>query len=94
MRYTAANHRKLIASADRECSLDFLARMVVRFKSYSNTPHEFEPAHFMAQAMRALGLETELQSVEGSGTRLGRWRGGVKGLLFNGHMDTKPVTEG
>ncbi len=90
------DYRKLIESIDREHSLDFLARMV-RFKSYSNTPGELELARFMTDSMRRLGLETELQPVEGERRNaIGRWRGsgGGKSLLFNGHMDTNPVTEG
>jgi len=90
------DHRKLIDSVDRQHSLNFLARMV-RFKSYSNTPGELELAGFMADSMRGLGLETELQPVETDRRNaVGRWRGsgGGKSLLFNGHMDTNPVTEG
>jgi acetylornithine deacetylase len=90
------DRQKLIESVDRRSSLEFLALMV-RLKSYSNTAGELELAHFMAQAMRALGLEAELQPVEGERLNaIGRWRGagGGKSLLFNGHMDTNPVTEG
>lgn len=90
------DHRKLIESVDRQQSLDFLAQMV-RFKSYSNTPGELELARFMTDSMRGLGLEAELQQVEGERRNaIGRWRGsgGGKSLLFNGHMDTNPVTEG
>jgi acetylornithine deacetylase len=90
------DRQKLIESVDRRSSLEFLARMV-RFKSYSNTTGELELARFMAQAMRELGLEAELQPVEGERCNaIGRWRGtgGGKSLLFNGHMDTNPVSEG
>lgn len=90
------DHRKLIDSVDCAHSLDFLARMV-RFKSYSNTPGELELARFMTDSMRGLGLEAELQQVEGERRNaIGRWRGSGSGksLLFNGHMDTNPVTEG
>ena len=87
---------KLIESVDRDRSLDFLSRMV-RFKTYSNTPGELELARFMVEAMRRLGLEAELQPVEGERCNaIGRWHGagGGKSLLFNGHMDTNPATEG
>jgi acetylornithine deacetylase len=70
---------------------------MVRFKSYSNTPGELELARYMANGMRELGLEAELQPVEGERSNaIGCWRGvgGGKSLLFNGHMDTNPVTEG
>jgi acetylornithine deacetylase len=90
------DRQKLIESVDRRNSLEFLARMV-RSKSYSNTAGEAELARFMAQSMRELGLDAELQPVEGERyNAIGRWRGagGGKSLLFNGHMDTNPVTEG
>jgi acetylornithine deacetylase len=90
------DRQKLIGSLDRESSLEFLARMV-RFKSYSNTAGELELARFMTQAMRGLGLDAELQPVEGKRCNaIGRWRGagGGNSLMFNGHMDTNPVSEG
>src|SRR5689334_13748808 len=51
----------------------------------------------MAEQMRGLGIEAELQTVEGERVNaIGRWRGkgGGKSLLFNGHLDTNPVSEG
>lgn len=92
----AIDRQELVASVDRRNSLEFLARMV-RFKSYSNTAGELELARFMVQSMRELELEAELQPIEGERRNaIGRWRGtgGGKSLLFNGHMDTNPVTEG
>ena len=91
-----ADRQKLIRSVDERASLAFLSRMV-QFKSYSNTPGETELAEFMVQSMRALGLDAELQPVEGMRRNaIGRLRGsgGGKSLLFNGHMDTNPATEG
>jgi acetylornithine deacetylase len=90
------DRQKLIRSVDERASLAFLSRMA-QFKSYSNTPGETELAEFMVQSMRALGVEAELQPVEGARRNaIGRWRGsgGGKSLLFNGHMDTNPATEG
>jgi acetylornithine deacetylase len=81
--------------APKPC-LDFLARMI-QFKSYSGTPGEGELARFMVQAMQALGLQAHLQEVEpGRLNAIGRWpgTGGGRSLLFNGHLDTNPVTEG
>jgi acetylornithine deacetylase len=80
---------------DRAC-LDFLSAMV-KHKSYSQTEGERKLAEFMAASLRGLGLEADLQSVEGTRVNaIGRWRGagGGKSLLFNGHLDTNPVTEG
>jgi len=86
----------LLARVDDKACLDFLAQMV-RHKSYSQTEEERKLAAFMAERMKAMGLESELQPVEGERVNaIGRWKGkgGGKSLLFNGHLDTNPVTEG
>jgi acetylornithine deacetylase len=70
---------------------------MVRHKSYSQSEGERELARFMAERMGELGLEAGLQPVEVERVNaIGRWRGqgGAKSLLFNGHVDTNPVTEG
>ena len=87
----------LLARVDEKACLDFVSRMV-RHKSYSETEGERELAGFMADQMRGMGLEAELQPV-GEGGRvnaIGRLKGtgGGKSLLFNGHVDTNPVSEG
>jgi acetylornithine deacetylase len=87
---------KLLRAVDAKRSLDFLAAMV-RHKSYSGTPGESELARFMVESMSGLGLQAELQEVESNRfNAIGRCKGtgGGKSLLFNGHMDTNPVTEG
>src|SRR5690242_2853500 len=87
---------RLLAAVDARRSLDFLAAMV-RYKSYSGTPGESDLARFMDESMRELGLASELQEVEdGRLNAIGRLKGagGGRSLLFNGHMDTNPVTEG
>ena len=79
----------------KEC-LDFLARMV-RFKSYSNTSGETDVARFMVAEMSKLGVSAELQHVEAERyNAIGTWQGtgGGRSLMFNGHMDTNPATEG
>ncbi|MFE0753713.1 M20 family metallopeptidase [Inquilinus sp. NPDC058860] len=86
----------LLARLDEAAALDFLARMV-RHKSYSETEGERVLAGFMVERMRALGLEAELQPVAGERVNaIGRLKGagGGSSLLFNGHLDTNPVTEG
>src|SRR5262245_59374595 len=86
----------LLKRIDTKASLDFLANMV-RHKSYSQTEGERQLAAWMADAMRKLGLDSELQQVEGERVNaIGRWKGtgGGKSLLFNGHLDTNPVSEG
>ena len=87
---------EIVARIDRRASLDLLSRMA-RHKSYSQTPGEKELAGFMAEQMRALGLEAELTPVPGDRVNaVGRLKGvgGGHSLLFNGHVDTNPVTEG
>jgi len=77
-------------------ALDFLSRMI-RFQSYSGTAGEGELARFMVDAMKGIGLEAFVQPVEGVRVNaIGRWRGtgGGRSLMFNGHLDTNPVTEG
>ncbi len=87
---------EIIARVDERYCLDFLARMVQQ-KSYSQTEGERKLAAVMASEMTALGLEAGLRPVEGERVNaVGTWRGtgGGKSLLFNGHVDTNPVSEG
>jgi acetylornithine deacetylase len=70
---------------------------MVQHKSYSQSDGERVLAGFMADAMRQIGLAAELQPVEGARVNaIGRWKGagGGRSLLFNGHIDTNPATEG
>ncbi len=90
------NRDGLLARLDGKACLDFLAEMV-RHKSYSGTEGERALAEFVVGHLRRLGLDAELQPVEGARVNaIGRWQGagGGKSLLFNGHLDTNPVTEG
>jgi acetylornithine deacetylase len=87
---------ELLARIDETACLGFLSRMV-QHKSYSETDGERVLAEFMRDEMLKLGLEAELTPVPGGRVNaIGRWRGvgGGKSLLFNGHLDTNPVTEG
>lgn len=87
---------EIIARIDEGACLSLLSRMV-QHKSYSQTDGERALVEFMGEQLRALGLDTELTPVPGGRINaVGRWRGtgGGKSLLFNGHVDTNPVTEG
>jgi len=87
---------QLLARLDEKAALDFLSQMA-RHKSYSETEGERVLAAFMDKQMKALGLDSELQPVVGERVNaIGRWKGtgGGKSLLFNGHLDTNPATEG
>ena len=86
----------LLAKIDAAASLDFLAAMA-RQKSYSQTDGERNLVEWVAAAMTQMGIDSEVQPFEGNrANAIGRWRGtgGGKSLLFNGHLDTNPVTEG
>jgi acetylornithine deacetylase len=88
--------QQLLARIDTEFCLDFLSRMVCH-QSYSQTLGERELARFMASVMTAQGLEARLTPVEGERVNaVGLWRGtgGGSSLMFNGHVDTNPVSEG
>src|SRR5437870_9675744 len=91
------NAKALLAGIDMPAALDLLSRMV-QHKSYSRSDGEKQLAAFMAGRMREIGLETELAAFgsEGRVNAVGRWKGsgGGKSLMFNGHLDTNPVTEG
>jgi acetylornithine deacetylase len=90
------NKHVILDRLDRTFCLDFLSKMV-QHKSYSQTDGERALARWMAEQMRGLGIEADLQKVEGERVNaIGRWRGagGGKSLLFNGHLDTNPATEG
>ena len=89
-------HEELLARIDVASCLEFLSRMVQQ-RSYSESEGERELARYMAAQMQALGLESELTPVPGGRLNaVGRLRGsgGGKSLLFNGHLDTNPATEG
>jgi len=88
------NPRQFVDAVDGPAALNFLAKMI-SFKSYSGEPGEVDLARFMVDAMKKLGLEAGLSPVPKNrfnaiGTLKGT--GGGKSLLFNGHMDTNPVT--
>jgi acetylornithine deacetylase len=86
----------LARGIDTRACLDTLSEMV-RHKSYSGTEGEKTLARRMVEIMTAMGLEASLEPVPGGRfNAIGRWRGtgGGKSLLFNGHLDTNPATEG
>lgn len=94
-----------IPEIDRDDCLQVLSELV-QIKSYSQTSGEVDATNFIAERMREIGLETALHPFD-DGKRqnaVGTWRGtahatgpGSKpngSLLFNGHLDTNPVSEG
>ena len=86
----------LLARLNEKAALAMLSQMV-QHKSYSETEGEQVLAAFMVEKMRGLGLQADLQTVTGKRVNaIGRLKGagGGKSLLFNGHLDTNPATEG
>lgn len=81
---------------DEQACLDLLSEMV-QHKSYSQTDGERRLAERMVEIMQGMGLEAYLQPVEDDRVNaIGIWRGtgGGRSLMFNGHLDTNPVTGG
>jgi acetylornithine deacetylase len=81
---------------DEKACLQFLS-ILVQHKTYSQTAGERMLAEHLVQEMKAIGLDASLAAVAGErvnaiGTLKGA--GGGKSLLFNGHIDTNPVSEG
>ena len=86
----------LARAIDEQACLGTLSEMV-RYKSHSGTEGERALAERMVEIMSEMGLDAHLQPVEGNRVNaIGVWRGtgGGKSLLFNGHLDTNPVSEG
>ncbi|MCO5089571.1 M20/M25/M40 family metallo-hydrolase [Bosea sp. (in: a-proteobacteria)] len=87
---------KLGSKVDTGFAIAFLQKMI-QHKSYSQTEGERELVDWMGEQMRALGLKSDVVPFDGKrANAIGRWvgEGGGKSLMFNGHLDTNPVSEG
>ncbi|KAF4125413.1 acetylornithine deacetylase [Geosmithia morbida] len=86
---------------EEEC-LDFLSRLI-QHKSFSQTDGEIATTEFMAKSLAAIGLDTGIHKFD-EGRRqnvIGTWKPTAgqrsltaKSILFNGHLDHNPVSEG
>ncbi|WFS04040.1 M20 family metallopeptidase [Rhizobium tumorigenes] len=89
--------KSLLDEIDEKACLDFLSKMV-QHKSHSETEGERQLARYMVEQLQKIGVEAELQPFDDDRryNAIGRLKGvgGGKSLLFNGHLDTNPVTEG
>lgn len=91
-----ANRNAILNTLDVEGSLAFLRNMV-RFNSCTQTAGERELAQWMTDRMLELGMDAKLYPVPGDRSNaIGvlQGSGGAPSLLFNGHLDTNPVSEG
>lgn len=73
-----------------------LLQQIIRIRSYSGGGEEGKLAEFLAEQMKALGLETQLMEVEPGrynaiGFLQGRGGSGGQSLMLNGHIDTNPI---
>ena len=85
-----------LPAIDEGACLDTLAEMI-RHKSYSETEGELALVRWMVAEMERTGIRAEARPVPGGRLNaIGRWgaAGGGGRLLFNGHLDTNPATEG
>ncbi|WP_255945638.1 M20 family metallopeptidase [Streptomyces odontomachi] len=81
---------------DRERALETLRRMV-RFDSRTETPQESSVVDWLLGELAGIGLRVHRQPVgPGRYNAIGVWPGSGSGtsLMFNGHVDTNPLTEG
>ncbi|MEI4472360.1 M20 family metallopeptidase [Frigidibacter sp. MR17.24] len=87
----------LMASVDDKACLDFVS-MMVRHKTYSETEGETVMVRRMVEEMRAIGIDADVHGFgdKGRSNAIGTLKGtgGGRSLMYNGHVDTNPVTEG
>lgn len=85
-----------IPGIDRERALETVSRMV-RFDSRTETPRESSVVDWLLDELAAIGLRVHRQPVgPGRYNAIGVWPGSGSGtsLMFNGHVDTNPLSEG
>lgn len=85
-------------------SLEFLSKFI-QIPSHSRSPAEIDAVKYMTSALEDIGLEARTIEFNDKvdkmlrGNSVGIWKGtgkvpSSKKLLFNGHVDVNPVTEG
>lgn len=91
------NAKDLVRTIDEKACLALLSDWA-RCKSYSETDGEKALVLHVVDQLKEMGVEARAQSFD-EGRRanaIGVWKGagGGKSLMFNGHLDTNPATEG
>lgn len=91
------NRKSLLDSIDKQACLDFVS-MMVKHKTYSETEGETVMVKRMVEEMNALGIDAFVHSFGDKGrcNAIGTLKGtgGGRSLMYNGHVDTNPATEG
>lgn len=91
------DRKALLDSIDEKACLDFVS-MMVQHKTYSETEGETVLVKRMVEEMKAIGLDAKIHHFGDNGrcNAVGTFKGNGTGksLIFNGHLDTNPVTEG
>lgn len=105
IKFSSAKYKRMVDRIDQKGALDFLSK-TVQFKSYTDTQGESDLAKFLADSMKAdiPGIQAIDQAYPNfTGGKLPerhnaigvlKGSGGGKSIMFNGHIDTNPVTEG
>ncbi|WP_045390891.1 M20 family metallopeptidase [Falsirhodobacter sp. alg1] len=91
------DRKALLDSIDEKACLDLIS-MMVQHKTYSETEGETVLVKRMVEEMDAIGVNAHVHAFgeKGRCNAIGTLKGtgGGKSLMFNGHLDTNPVTEG
>jgi acetylornithine deacetylase len=89
-----ASGEALLDAVDDGADLELIRKMV-QIRSYSR--EEAPLAKFLVEYMKKIGLDSSLMEVQaGRYNAIGilKGSGGGKNIIFNGHIDTNPITEG
>lgn len=91
------DRKALLDGVDEKAALDFVS-MMVKHKTYSETEGETVLVRRMVAEMDAIGIDAHVHEFgdKGRSNAIGTLRGsgGGRSLMYNGHLDTNPVTEG
>lgn len=91
------DRKSLLDRLDERACLDVIS-MMVQHKSYSGTEGETVLVKRMVDEMNAVGIDAHVHHFGDAGrcNAVGtiKGTGGGKSLIYNGHLDTNPVTEG
>ena len=91
------DRKALLEQVDERACLDVIS-MMVQHKSYSGTEGETVLVRRMVEEMAGIGIDAHIHHFGDAGrcNAVGTMKGmgGGNSLIYNGHLDTNPVTEG